>query len=1036
MRLLSKGANEKGDLFTRLTRDIFFSLGYDNLRINVVDVGREIDISGKHRFEQRSVLAECKAHSDKVGGAELNKFYGVLSRERSKNREQPVSGYFLSLSGFTETAISQELSTGDDRVALLDSAQIADELERSRVVVSRASAIKRASECLAESKTSAELDNIELLAHRVGYIWCVYFSVHKQRTLFSLIHADGTPLASSIAESIIRDDASVGGCLSALSYLAPAPISAAREEHERIGLERYKKWLDEECGFIQLDGLPADTDLQSRRLKLERLFVPLRAQVVEKRESDDEIQEYEESIGVLLTQHKHLAILAMPGGGKSTLLKRLASAYAFPGRRNEISDQLPAQDWLPFILRCRELRDRIGLPIESLLDESLKHAGLSPDELVAMKARTHSALRSGKALILVDGLDEISDETKRRLFATQLRTFVAIFPDASLVITSRHAGFRQIAGVMASACKSVKLSGLKKDDVVRLCIKWHAEILGTTAGIERESRAVAETIWQNAQIRTLAENPLLLTTLLVVKRTLRELPKNRTALYREAIRVLVRTWNVEGYQPLDEDETLAQLSYVACSMMNSGVQQIARPDLLRLLTAAKSELDAELQFSELSPQQFIDRIEYRSSLLMQVGHVLLDGQLQPLYEFRHLTFQEYLSARGFFEDQFPNRSDSNGFTDLLSAHFLHENWREVITMATAMAGRKADQLIQRLIKACESLPEESEDDDSSNNALVLLHRCVVDEVQISPATLALALRELGSRSPPLGFDEDKWHVQIVASKFSKLYTEIVVDGFLSGETDFSRFMGPAAKLAELDLLNDGYSASSELVSSLAAGLRDADRRKKLNAILATMKLAFEVDRHKTPDHTNDANRFHPLSAELSEIIATDDLPLAVAASWALAWFGERRRTQRYPSISTLLRLWELWRGNDAAPFGRYFAWALSSLPLLDREAINHQLWSNCDDTFLQKKAADFSPGAFTRRSTTANAAMLVAWYRRSPWDDSTLVEMIVERNHVAHFDLSPTVSDLLSALGEKGIEAKQMMGKRSSRSMRHGNRDA
>ena len=44
----------------------------------------------------------------------------------------------------------------------------------------------------------------------------------------------------------------------------------------------------------------------------------------------------------------------------------------------------------------------------------------------------------------------------------------------------------------------------------------------------------------------------------------------RLELYREAVRVLIRTWNVEGFEPMDESESLAQLSYVACSMMNEG----------------------------------------------------------------------------------------------------------------------------------------------------------------------------------------------------------------------------------------------------------------------------------------------------------------------------------------------------------------------------------------------------------------------------------------------------------------------------------
>src|SRR3712207_7022937 len=52
---------------------------------------------------------------------------------------------------------------------------------------------------------------------------------------------------------------------------------------------------------------------------------------------------------------------------------------------------------------------------------------------------------------------------------------------------------------------------------------------------------------------------------------------------------LFRSWNVEGYEPLDEEEALAQLSFVACAMMHEGLQQIGRRRLLELLRQARAD---------------------------------------------------------------------------------------------------------------------------------------------------------------------------------------------------------------------------------------------------------------------------------------------------------------------------------------------------------------------------------------------------------------------------------------------------------------
>ena len=71
LRLLAATNNARGDLFTRLVKDLFFALGYDDLRLNVHTSGREIDILGSHRHEPRRLIAECKARKQKVGGEVL-----------------------------------------------------------------------------------------------------------------------------------------------------------------------------------------------------------------------------------------------------------------------------------------------------------------------------------------------------------------------------------------------------------------------------------------------------------------------------------------------------------------------------------------------------------------------------------------------------------------------------------------------------------------------------------------------------------------------------------------------------------------------------------------------------------------------------------------------------------------------------------------------------------------------------------------------------------------------------------------------------
>src|SRR5262249_11761612 len=100
LRLLAPTNNTRRDRFTQLVKDLFLALGYDDLTLDTPKPGREIDVQGTHRFEPRRLVAECKAHNDKMGGAEVNKFRGVVSIERDQDERTPVAGYFVSLSGF------------------------------------------------------------------------------------------------------------------------------------------------------------------------------------------------------------------------------------------------------------------------------------------------------------------------------------------------------------------------------------------------------------------------------------------------------------------------------------------------------------------------------------------------------------------------------------------------------------------------------------------------------------------------------------------------------------------------------------------------------------------------------------------------------------------------------------------------------------------------------------------------------------------------------------------------------------------------
>jgi hypothetical protein len=1021
IRILEEDANRRGDLFGRLMSDLFVSLGYDDVRVNIARSGREIDIEAEHRLEKRLAIAECKALKDVVGGKDLNTLAGKLRAERSKHPGVEITPYFVSLSGFTETAADQESESGREAIILVGGQGVINELIKGRILVPLEQATEKAGQ-LAAGRRRLRLDaQPELLAHNRGWLWAIYYTEGKQRTHFALVHADGTPLSAVLAREVAEADRAVGGSLHSLTCLNPEPVAEpAAEQLASEAIADYYRFLATECGYILLDGLPADAEVGSRRLQLENLFVPLRLAVprdpdgppasgpgpAEAQPDSQPEAAKTRPVGEVLNECSRLAIVASPGGGKSTLLKRLAVAYADPERRLLAEDRLPARKWLPLLFRCRELRDQARSPFPALLGTLAVRACLG-DRTAAFRAVVDAALRNGEVLLMVDGLDEISDPGDRTEFVRNLRTFLGIYPNISLVATSREAGFRHVAGLLATVCTCMRVADFSPDDIRSLTVAWHRHVVGDRPDIIADAERLATAIIENDRIRRLAVNPLMLTTLLLVKRWVGQLPTRRSVLYGKAVEVLLMTWNVEGYDPIDQDEALPQLCYVACDMMQRSTQKISRPDLMRLLGKARKELSAELSFARIPVAEFVSRVELRSSLLMMSGHDVVDGTLTEFYEFRHLTFQEYLTAKGFVEGWYPNRKETDTIVSLLEPHFEDEQWREVIPLGAVLAGRKADPLIAKLAERVVS-PARSEDDVQHRRlgrgrpTLTALGNCLADEVQATPETLRQGVRVLVSYGE--GLDFQPFTPNLARGKYGTIVREEALKAFMAGDPDFA---GPGSVLGTsvFHLLLPSVAPNFEPAKKeLTRLLASEDPGQRCQGALGTMTVAFELVQRR------DAGQSHNWVSECTDallpLLFSEDPPEQFAACWALAWIGPLNVW--FPTEGLLVRLLSLWWGSTVPEIRRLAAWAFKDLPLLPRDPQPLRGFGGKAESLVSMVRNSLEKP----KSREAEAATLVAaYYLRSPWTDAELLRLVKENRSANLAADSPRLAEVAAALG-------------------------
>jgi hypothetical protein len=621
------------------------------------------------------------------------------------------------------------------------------------------------------------------------------------------------------------------------------------------------------------------------------------------------------------------------------------------------------------------------------------------------------ALRSGKALLLVDGLDEISDGGARISFVNQLRTFLATYPNVNIVVTSREAGFRIVGGALSTHCKHYKVADFDDDDIMRLTLAWHKEVVGDSAEVHLEAEKLSKIISGSDRVRQLAKNPLLLTTLLLVNRWVGQIPTRRSVLYGKAIEMLLMTWNVEGYDPIDQEEAIPQLAFVAFTMMNDGVQSISSKRLREILILARKQMPEVLGYARLSVSEFIQRVEFRSSLLILSGHEIEQGTLYPMYEFRHLTFQEYLAAKAVVEGYYPDRKDGDTLLTVLKPHLSDEHWKEVVPIAAVMAGRKVQPLIRHLIDLCKKSPPSFSRNYSEAFSTILLSQCILDEIQIAPDLLEEGLEWIARRPG----DTHGLIRLLYRGRYGEILLNVVKDAYIRSDTDL---VGLGSALSDITLEQINWTESQDLTPQIAEKLTilmdDENIIQKAAGALAVMDIAYyHAGSFSKRSETADAQKhLNALGDQLVPILYSDELHLHFAACWAFAWLGEIKAWSPEHKPDVLSRLLKIWSVSQLPDIQYVASWAISDLPLIGRES---KPLPEPDLDMIDFITKQFTlDGDDYRVYAKKRASLVMGFYWKAPWTDEELAQSAASI-YGEGFDDRSTLDPFLKALGEPGM---------------------
>jgi predicted NACHT family NTPase len=121
------------------------------------------------------------------------------------------------------------------------------------------------------------------------------------------------------------------------------------------------------------------------------------------------------------SQSQKVVLLGAPGSGKTTLMSYFAVMLA---QQQPEKLGLAAEDWLPILIRIRDLTTQSDI---GLLDYARQFA----EKTLTVKSLPTGFfeywLEDGRALILLDGLDEVAEEAKRYDAVRQIENFIGQF---------------------------------------------------------------------------------------------------------------------------------------------------------------------------------------------------------------------------------------------------------------------------------------------------------------------------------------------------------------------------------------------------------------------------------------------------------------------------------------------------------------------------------------------------------------------------------------------------------------------------------
>ncbi|MFG2975767.1 NACHT domain-containing protein [Streptomyces sp. NPDC048331] len=467
---------------------------------------------------------------------------------------------------------------------------------------------------------------------------------------------------------------------------------------------RYLDYLARRHSALTIFGL--DLEPGSSRWPLDAAYVSLEVTAAPGTRTEALPSPYSLPADRLPAEHHRVLLRGEAGSGKTTLIQWLAVSAARDAGSGII----------PFVLPLRSLTrhgERLPAPRAFLAGSPL--AGEAPE---GWEGRV---LRDGRALLLVDGIDEIPAAERDRA-RDWLADLITACPGNRWLVTSRPSAVRP-DWLRGEDFTEVTLAPMTRANVRAFIERWHT----AAAAPEGYAELLLDSVRTKPDLAPLATNPLLCGLICALHRERRGfLPTGRKELYTAALSMLLHRRDRERglrLPDLAEEPQLQLLQRLAHWLIRNGRTEMDRSRAEDLIAGALPAVPVARVLGEAP-------LVYRH-FLERTG--LLRAPTEDTVEFVHRTFQDYLGARAALDE---------GGVGELAGHSDDDQWEDVIRMAVAQGRpRERTEIIRALL------------DRGTDRSVLLAYASLQYAAELDPALRAAAEAAVRHLLPPRSVEE-------------------------------------------------------------------------------------------------------------------------------------------------------------------------------------------------------------------------------------------------------------------------------------------